>query len=284
MKYDSYFLNIAVTLKVKTEAMRCAHNERMKIYLPVSPSPRPPVYFLDRFNGPNDYVPIISPLLSAFYLTSMNQPYRTAVFALGTIALLSLSNCAVNGATTKVSAPLGNSSKTLTQNPGTTVDTSTAFPKTSITYKTNHFLSNQQKAQLAQLGIPIAVPTYLPAGFRLTQFSAQKEEDEASGAWYSMFYQGANNTCLELSVNVDPAMSLERLQKTLVKTRLGEVKVYSGNVEGKPMTVGLFSLPKNNGYMLRTGAWMPTTNPGRRCNPVSRNEYIQVLRSLEMLK
>jgi hypothetical protein len=214
----------------------------------------------------------------------MNQPYRTAVFALGTIALLCLSNCAANGAASKVPAHPGNSSNPVAQNSDSARATSTASPKTSIAYKTNNLLSNQQKGQLAQLGIPIAVPTYLPAGFRLTKFSAQKEEDEASGAWYSLFYQGANNTCLEFSANVDPAMSLERLPKTLVKTRLGEVEVYSGNVEGKPMVVGLFSLPKNNGYMLRTGAWTPATNPGRRCNPVSRNEYIRVLRSLEMLK
>lgn len=99
----------------------------------------------------------------------MTQPYRTAIFALGTIALLSLSNCTANQAASKMPVPPGNSSSTLAQNSDTAAATSTASPKTSLAYKTNNLLSNKQKAQLAQLGIPIVVPTYLPAGFRLSE-------------------------------------------------------------------------------------------------------------------
>jgi len=200
------------------------------------------------------------------------QPYRTAVFALGTVALLSFTSYIANGAATFLPmAPVSS----------------------PIALFTGNLLSPVQKAQLAQLGIPIALPTYLPAGFRLTDFSAKKEQHDyvcCEYSWYSIFYQGANHACLEVSANLDPAMALStsHLQKTSVKTRLGEVEVYSGNVEGKPMIVGLLFLPSQNrhknGYMLRTGAWMPRTNPGRRCNPVSREEYIQVLKSLEMLK
>ncbi|HEY9613181.1 hypothetical protein [Allocoleopsis sp.] len=217
----------------------------------------------------------------------MIQPYRTAIFILGTVALLSGSSCAANGAASQAPTALVSRPLALATTPDTSFAASPAFPKTAIAKNTSNLLSSEQKAQLNQLGMPIIVPTYLPGGFRLTNFLAKKERDDyASGeySWYSMFYQGTNNTCLEVSANVDPAMSTVNLQKTLVKTRLGAVEVYSGNVESKPMIVGLFSLGTKNGYMLRTGAWMPQTLPGGRCNPVSRKEYIQVLKSLERLK
>lgn len=215
----------------------------------------------------------------------MNQLCRTAVFALGAVALLSLVSCATNGVTAKPPTPRA-SSPIATTTPDSSGAASTASPKTPIAQNTGSLLSPQQKAQLAQLSMPIVLPSYLPGGFRLTKFSAEQEQGEVSGEYssYSIFYQGANDTCLEFGANSDPAISLERLQKTSVETGLGKVKVYSGNVEGKPMIVGLFSLPNNNGYMLRTGAWMPPTIPGRRCNPVSMEEYIQVLKSLKRLK
>jgi hypothetical protein len=217
----------------------------------------------------------------------MNQPYRTAVFILGTVALLAWSSCAANGAASKVPTAPVSRAIALATTPDTSFAASPDFSKTAIAKNTSNLLSSEQKAQLTQLGMPIVVPTYLPGGFRLTNFLAKKDRDDyASGeySWYSMFYQGTNNTCLEVSANVDPAMSMGNLQKTLVNSRLGAVEVYSGNVEGKPLIVGLFSLGKNNGYMLRTGAWMPQNLPGGRCNPVSRKEYIQVLKSLERLK
>jgi hypothetical protein len=218
---------------------------------------------------------------------SMNQLYRTAVFALGTVALLSWSRCAANGAASQVATAPVSRPIALATTPDNSLAASPDFSKTAIAKNTSNLLSSKQKTQLNQLGMPIIVPTYLPGGFRLTNFSANKERDDyASGedSWYSIFYQGTNNTCLEVSANVDPAMSMGNLQKTLVNSRLGAVEVYSGNVEGKPMIVGLFSLGKKNGYMLRTGAWMPLNLPTGRCNPVSRKEYIQVLKSLERLK
>lgn len=215
-------------------------------------------------------------MLHKFSKKSMIQPYRTAVFILGSVGLLAWSSCTANGVASQVATA-----------PDTSVAASADFSKTAIAKNTSNLLSSKQKAQLTQLSMPIAVPTYLPGGFRLTNFLAKKERDDyASGeySWYSIFYQGTNNSCLEVSANVDPAMSMGNLQKTLVKTRLGSVEVYSGNVEGKPMIVGLFSLGKKNGYMVRTGAWIPQNLAGGRCNPVSRKEYIQVLKSLEMLK
>lgn len=211
----------------------------------------------------------------------MNQRCRTAICAVGAVALLSLFSCASSGVTAK--PPTDRARFTA---PDNSEAASTALPKTSIEKNTGSLLSKEQKAQLAQLGIPIVLPSFLPGGFRLTKFSAQKQLDEASGDYssYSIFYQGANNTCLELSANSDPGISTEGRKETSVETQLGSVKVYRISVEGKPMIVGLFSLPKNNGYMLRTGAWMPPTIPGRRCNPVSMEEYIQVLKSLKRLK
>jgi len=210
----------------------------------------------------------------------MNKLYRTIFFTLGAVFLHFLVSYATDSATVTSSAiPLA-----------TTQDTffaaKTAEHKTLNAQNTGNLLSPKQKAQLSQLGIPIALPSYVPRGFRLTYFSAEKAQSQDPGDYssYVIFYQGANNTCLEFSANSDPAISLERLQKKSVATQLGQVKVYSGKVEGKPMIVGLFSLANNNGYMLRTGAWMPPNTPGGRCNPVTIEEYIQVLKSVKKLQ
>ena len=55
-------------------------------------------------------------------------------------------------------------------------------------------------------------------------------------------------------------MSTFRLEKTLIQSPVSnEMTLLSGNIEARPITLGLFKLPngeKNNGYMLRTEVWM----------------------------
>lgn len=220
----------------------------------------------------------------------MNQLSRTAVCALEAFALLLLSNCATHSTATKPPAAQSKSSIASLTNPVSSV-ASTANPKIAIVQNTGNLLSPEQKMQLSQLNIPIFTPTYLPSGFRLIKFDAGKEEINGGvSSYYSILYQKDNNTCLEISSGVDPAMSLRRLSKTSVKTSLGEVTVYSGNVEGKPLILG--QLSSKQGHMLRSGmvvrsAQMKpdgTWTPAEWCNPVSMEEFTQVLRSLEVLK
>lgn len=163
--------------------------------------------------------------------------------------------------------------------------------KTTIAQHPENLLSADQKRQLNQLGIPIYIPTYLPTGFRLTKFDAGKEElRNGSYSYYSLLFQGSNNTCLEVSSGVDPAMSLGRLSKRSMKTSLGETTVYSGTVEGRQLI--LAQIPSKQGHMLRSGmvarpAEMKpdgTWKPAEWCQPVSTEEFNQVLRSLKVMK
>lgn len=162
--------------------------------------------------------------------------------------------------------------------------------KTTIAQNPETLLSANQKRQLNQLGIPIYIPTYLPTGFRLTKFDAGKEElRNGSYSYYSLLFQGNDNTCLEVSSGVDPAMSLGRLPKRSLKTSLGEVTVYSGTVEGRRLI--LAQIPSKQGHILRSGTvarpaeMKPdgTWKPAEWCQPVSTAEFNQALRSLKVM-
>jgi hypothetical protein len=193
---------------------------------------------------------------------TMNPVYRTFVSLLATIAWYQLACPAVNPATLPVASSI--------------------FPKTFLARATGDLLSAEQKARLSKLKIPIVLPTYLPQNFRVTDFDAGKEEmANESYSYYSIIYKGANNTCLELTANTDPGMTTSGLNTTSMTTALGKVTVSSGNLENKPIIIGLFSLPRNsnNGYMLRTGGWVP----GRRCATIGKDEYLQVLKSLRII-
>jgi hypothetical protein len=142
-------------------------------------------------------------------------------------------------------------------------------------------LTSEQRARLYRLKIPLVLPTYLPPGFQVKRFETGTEETiDYKYSYYSLVYAGADNTCLELAANTDPAMTTGGLNNTSIATPLGQVTVSSGNVEGKPLIIGLFSLPRNNGYFLRTGGWVS----GKRCAPVSREEYLRALRSLKRVE
>jgi hypothetical protein len=82
---------------------------------------------------------------------------------------------------------------------------SAAKPTNSTALETpeapSHRLSEAQKASLAsfrELGIPIAIPTYVPDGFNLDQIITKLSpaSDPQKGSEYSMVYRNAQNTCL----------------------------------------------------------------------------------------
>ncbi|HEY9642776.1 MAG TPA: hypothetical protein V6C57_19970 [Coleofasciculaceae cyanobacterium] len=235
----------------------------------------------------------------------MNPLYQAAALALGTVALLSLSNCATD-ATNSTPAALSSAEA---ESPVVSVAHPTAAPVTDTAASTRpiaqdtsaqdtsaqnpaSLLSADQKKQLFHLNVPILVPTFLPADFRLTKVDAGEEQlVNGSYSYYSILYQGDHNTCLEISTGVDPAMSTAHLSKTLVTLPLGEATVYSGEVEGRSMIMGNLVAPPQ-GYMLRSGLVVRPAESkpdgswtaAEWCQPVNMETFTQVLQSLETLE
>lgn len=167
----------------------------------------------------------------------------------------------------------------------------TATPLSQVAQATGDLLDAAQKDKLKELSVPIVVPTYLPAGFRVIKLEAGREELRSrSYAYYSILYKGEDDACFDISLNTDPAMRTSRLSRRFMQIPISnkDVTIIYGNVEDKPITMGSFSVPSgspNSGYMLRTGGWMPSSLEGRniRCNSISDAEYDKVLQALKVL-
>lgn len=167
----------------------------------------------------------------------------------------------------------------------------TATPLAQVAQATGDLLDAAQKDKLKELSVPIVVPTYLPAGFRVIKLEAGREELRSrSYAYYSILYKGEDDACFDISLNTDPAMRTSRLSRRFMQIPISnkDVTIIYGNIEDKPITMGSFSVPSgspNSAYMLRTGGWMPSSLEGRniRCNSISDAEYDKVLQALKVL-
>ena len=167
----------------------------------------------------------------------------------------------------------------------------TATPLAQVAQATGDLLDAAQKDKLKEVSVPIVVPTYLPAGFRVIKLEAGREELRSrSYAYYSILYKGEDDACFDISLNNDPAMRTSRLSRRFMQIPISnkDVTIIYGNIEDKPITMGSFSVPSgspNSGYMLRTGGWMPSSLEGRniRCNSISDAEYDKVLQALKVL-
>ncbi|WP_271253856.1 hypothetical protein [Pseudanabaena sp. Chao 1811] len=167
----------------------------------------------------------------------------------------------------------------------------TATPVAQVAQATGDLLDAAQKDKLRELSVPIIVPTYLPAGFRVIKLEAGREElRSGSYAYYSILYKGEDDACFDISLNTDPAMLTSRMPRRFMQIPISnkDVTIIYGNVEDKPITMGRFSVPSGSptsAYMLRTGGWMPSSQEGRniRCNSISDAEYDKVLQALKVL-
>lgn len=167
----------------------------------------------------------------------------------------------------------------------------TATPLAQVAQATGDLLDAAQKDKLKEVSVPIVVPTYLPAGFRVIKLEAGREElRSGSYAYYSILYKGEDDACFDISLNTDPAMRTSRLSRRFMQIPISnkDVTIIYGNIEDKPITMGSFSVPSgspNSAYMLRTGGWMPSSLEGRniRCNSISDAEYDKVLQALKVL-
>ncbi len=164
-------------------------------------------------------------------------------------------------------------------------------PVVKLSQASGDLLDLSQKAKLKELAVPIVVPTYLPVGFRLVKMDSGREElRTGSYAYYSILYQGENGTCLDISLNTDPAMRTSQMLRRFMQIPISNKKVtiIYGKLDDKSIAMGLFEVANgepNSAYMLRNGGWMPSGQEGRnvRCNSISEEEYDKVLQALEVL-
>jgi hypothetical protein len=228
----------------------------------------------------------------------MNQPYRTVICTLATVALLSLSSCARNSTTTQ-SPNTQSDNLSVSRTNSSPSTTREADSKTFIAQNTINSRSPAQKIQQSHSTIPIVTtadtpggftatifkPTYLPSGFFLTGFHALEHYyDEPNPFNYSIIYrERGKDTCLEIYDVLDgTSFEFFALSETSVNVLQSKVTVYSVNLEGRSMIVARFNgeqfgLPSSYYFTLISGYtdW---------CEPVSMEEFIKVLQSMKPLQ
>lgn len=219
----------------------------------------------------------------------MTQPFPIPAFAFGSATLLCLASCTANFAPRTTAAPANATeadSAAVPEKVEAPPVSSTPTPETSIAQATGSLLSPEQKAQLIRLPIPIIVPTYLPDGFRLVAAGGEagKYANGADDSGYSIRYVGEDNTCVSIASSKDGPRRLPKQGQ--VETRLGSIAVYAHEFRGE--TVISSFLPVKGNPVLSSGGVMPggagTNGEWKTCKAVSMETYMQVLRSLEVLK
>jgi hypothetical protein len=152
---------------------------------------------------------------------------------------------------------------------------------------TGNLLTSEQKALLLQLPIPIVAPNFIPEGFRLVYAKGEANKyangDDDSG--YTIAYQGENNTCISIRSTQSGSRGLQRVNQ--VQTEFGSVGVYTENARDNSVVVisSFFEL-KGNPALISGGSIPDSSANGgfRRCEPVGMGVYLQVLKSLTLVK
>lgn len=143
-----------------------------------------------------------------------------------------------------------------------------------------HLLSADQKSQLAQLGVKVVLPTYLPPGFQLAQFAAHSKisSDPSDYSYYTVSFKGPNNTCIEAG-NGYQNNSLSTSQTRSLDTPVGTFKIDSGLYRQTSITRRWAALPE--GQVILTGGRL--ADGEGNCNPIADEEFDQVLQSVEVI-
>ena len=169
--------------------------------------------------------------------------------------------------------------------PSYTISTSTG---SQAKKESGNLLTSEQKAALLQLPIPIVAPTFLPEGFRLvyTDGKSGKLANGYDDSGYTIAYQGENNTCISIGSST-PSGSRGLKKVDQVQTEFGSVVVYINNSRDNSIRSISSSLPLNGYPTLVSGGSVTgrSADDGfRRCEPMEMEVYIQVLKSLTLVK
>ena len=148
-------------------------------------------------------------------------------------------------------------------------------------------MTSEQKGLLLQLPIPIVAPNFIPEGFRLVYAKGEANKyvngDDDSG--YTITYQGENNTCISIRSTQSGSRGLKKVNQ--VQTEFGSVAVYTDNSRDNSIRSISSFLPLRGNPTLISGGSItdPSADGGfRRCEPVAMGVYLQVLKSLTLVK
>jgi len=168
--------------------------------------------------------------------------------------------------------------------PGYKISVSTESQTLQVT---GNLLSPEQRAKFLQLPIPVVAPTFLPTGFRLVQAKGEANkyvngDDDSS---YSIDYEGANNTCISIRSSSSGSRGLQKANQA--ETEFGLVEVYTDNARDNSIkSIASFLKLKGNPMLISGGSIADSSADGgfKKCNSVDIGVYMQVLKSLTLVK
>ncbi len=167
-------------------------------------------------------------------------------------------------------------------------------------------LSTSQKASLKSLGIKIAIPRYVPQGFRVVTIKTEPcsagTPVDANGVCrfrpsYAVLYRNAQNHCFAVNaIGGGIGGPSGRYTREVNTKLLGKVDVNVGTGSGEPMTAAIANTPNENVWTFPAGKSpfysVGTTidNRTRSTTTCSKeafmtpNELIKIVQSLEWLR
>jgi hypothetical protein len=137
-------------------------------------------------------------------------------------------------------------------------------------------LTTKQVAELKRKPVITAViPTFLPAGYRVTRFETYRGKyingDDELG--YQIHYRGADNTCLYVGSTQSGPRGM--VQVASASTALGPLKVYKD-----PQSGVLAAFPPLD----RAAQISSSKYNSQGCRALSSNQFIRIVESIKILK
>ncbi len=200
----------------------------------------------------------------------MYSSLRRRFVILGSAVLCALASCTTHSTVTSVSL-----ADSIELPPTEAHSTGTIARAASL-------LTGEQQKQLKQLGIKVILPTYLPAGFKVTQVEAHKKQnsqDPTDYSYYTVTYLGPKNTCIEAGDGYQ-TLWIANPSKRQLDTKLGKVEIVFGKYRRSETIQHWASIGKGSNVIFTGGK----VAGGRDiCLPVSQAEFNQVLKSAAVL-
>ena len=165
----------------------------------------------------------------------MKYPAQITCLLLGAVVCLSLSGCNRNAAVSQSSfnTPADNSGSLQPRE-------EIKSPDVVAIAQTPGGLSETQKTSLSELGIPVVIPTYMPAGFQLSEVIANSCKAGSprtsfcrEGPHYTLVYRNDQKTCLLMkAVGGGVGGGASEFEFQTRTTLLGDVSILFGKTSG----------------------------------------------------
>lgn len=141
-------------------------------------------------------------------------------------------------------------------------------------------LNSAQISKLKKLGIKIAVPTYIPSGFRVANV---RTDNSNSGPEYTILYRNANNSCFAIESvhggvgDVDAEFNLPINSPVFGKSNL----FYDKQDGGKNRSLMVAWMEKNGQFYRLAG--LGAMNWPSNCRNIAPQQAVRITESLQYL-